>query len=149
MLFLSKIKKIFPSRFCFSDMVPTHMPPPAPAGLEKALRRGLGGQDRPGKLWAEGIILPESRIPRHIGSSHAMDRVYRPLNIHGFQRAEFCSAYYRSDCFRAHSFFRMAYCTVFSYWGVPSGSFTKEMNSRNPPSRLIPGFSHRCWLERL
>ena len=48
------------------------------------------------------------------------------------------------DCRRSHSFFRMAYCTVFSYRGVPSGLFTKEMNSRNRPSRRIPSFSHRC-----
>lgn len=41
-------------------------------------------------------------------------------------------------------FFRMAYCTVFSYLGVPSGLFTKEMNSWNTPSRRIPSFSHRC-----
>ena len=53
------------------------------------------------------------------------------------------------DCCRSHSFFRMAYCTVFSYLGVPSGLFTKEMNSRNMPSRRMPSFSHRCWLERL
>jgi len=31
----------------------------------------------------------------------------------------------------------MAYYTVFSYRGVPSGLFTKEMNSRNTPSRPI------------
>ena len=40
--------------------------------------------------------------------------------------------------------YEMAYCTVFSYRGVPSGLFTKEMNSRNRPSRRIPNFSHRC-----
>ena len=77
------------------------------------------------------------------------EKEYRPPASLDAQRAVFFSAYYQSDCFRAHSFFRIAYCTVFSYLGVPSGLFTKETNSRNTPSRRIPNFSHRCWLERL
>ena len=59
------------------------------------------------------------------------------------------SILYMMVCRRSHSFFRMAYCMVFSYLGVPSGLFTKEMNSKNTPSRRIPSFLHRCWLERL